>query len=70
MEGLVGQQQMLVSKLEGIKTPAEPQEPQGEGLGGQEDKNEGVPGEVPENEPENGVGKETQKKDKGKQKAI
>ncbi|KAG6326505.1 hypothetical protein ID866_12584 [Astraeus odoratus] len=92
MEGLVGQQQMLLSKLvemasdagsgrakEVVEGREEPQEPQGEGLGGQEET-EGVPGGAPGDEPENAPGNEpedgaeaedgaeedAQKKDKGK----
>ncbi|KAG6329144.1 hypothetical protein ID866_9945 [Astraeus odoratus] len=95
MEGLVGQQQVLLSKLveimstagsggskevtEDLEEPKEPQEMQGEGLGGQEET-EGVPGGMPEDEPEDvlgnelengtgaedGTGEEAQKKDKGK----
>ncbi|KAG6326104.1 hypothetical protein ID866_12985 [Astraeus odoratus] len=71
MEGLVGQQQVLLSKLveitstagsegskEVIEDQEEPKEPQGEELGGQEGETEGVPGGVPEEEPEYTPGKE------------
>ncbi|KAG6328513.1 hypothetical protein ID866_10576 [Astraeus odoratus] len=74
MEGLVGQQQMLLSRLveisgatgsegagEVIKDPEEPkelQEMQGEGLGGQDSDTEGVPGEVLEGELEDVLGNE------------
>ncbi|KAG6327078.1 hypothetical protein ID866_12011 [Astraeus odoratus] len=70
MEGLVGQQQMLLFKLvkmasdagsgrakEVVKGQEEPQEPQGEGSGGQEET-EGVPGGVPGNELGNALGNE------------
>ncbi|KAG6326986.1 hypothetical protein ID866_12103 [Astraeus odoratus] len=73
MEGLVGQQQVLVSKLvemagaagsggakgvtKGQEEPKEPQETQGEGSEGQEET-EGVPGGVPGDEPENALGNE------------
>ncbi|KAG6326877.1 hypothetical protein ID866_12212 [Astraeus odoratus] len=73
MEGLVGQQQVLLSKLvkgagaagsggagEVIEDPEElkePQETQGEGSGGQEET-EGVPGGAPGDEPENALGDE------------
>ncbi|KAG6326685.1 hypothetical protein ID866_12404 [Astraeus odoratus] len=73
MEGLVGQQQMLVSRLvkiastagsggarevvEGSEEPKEPQEMQGEGLGGQEGT-EGVPGGALEGELEDVPGNE------------
>ncbi|KAG6327033.1 hypothetical protein ID866_12056, partial [Astraeus odoratus] len=73
MEGLVGQQQVLLSKLvkvvgaagsggarEVVEDPEEPkglQGTQGEGLGGQEET-EGVPGGVPEDEPEDVPGNE------------
>ncbi|KAG6329865.1 hypothetical protein ID866_9225 [Astraeus odoratus] len=69
MEGLVGQQQMLVSKLvemsgaagsRGVKEVAkgqeEPKELQGGESGGQEDETEDVLGEGPEGVPENGPG--------------
>ncbi|KAG6328081.1 hypothetical protein ID866_11008 [Astraeus odoratus] len=61
MEGLVGQQQVLLSKLvkianatwsggarEVIEDTEEPQEVPGEGSGGQEEEVQGVPGGVPE----------------------
>ncbi|KAG6328410.1 hypothetical protein ID866_10678 [Astraeus odoratus] len=73
MEGLVGQQQMLLSRLvellgatgsEGAKKIAEGQEglkelqeTQGEGSGGQEET-KGVPGGAPEDEPEDAPGNE------------
>ncbi|KAG6327389.1 hypothetical protein ID866_11700 [Astraeus odoratus] len=73
MEGLVGQQQMLLSRLvevmgatgsggarEVVEDPEEPkglQEMQGEGSGGQEET-EGVPGGVPEGELEDVLGNE------------
>ncbi|KAG6327465.1 hypothetical protein ID866_11624 [Astraeus odoratus] len=73
MEGLVGQQQVLVSKLvemagaagsggakgvaEGQEEPKELQEMQGEGSEGQEET-EGVPGGAPGDEPENALGNE------------
>ncbi|KAG6327098.1 hypothetical protein ID866_11991 [Astraeus odoratus] len=73
MEGLVGQQQMLLSRLveivsatgsggmrevvEGTEELKELQEMQGEGLGGQEET-EGVPGGAPEDEPEDAPGNE------------
>ncbi|KAG6326566.1 hypothetical protein ID866_12523 [Astraeus odoratus] len=70
MEGLVGQQQLLLSKLVEIVGAVESggakgtiegaeelQEPQGEGSGGQEET-EGVPGGVPEGEPEDAPGNE------------
>ncbi|KAG6326080.1 hypothetical protein ID866_13008 [Astraeus odoratus] len=87
MEGLVGQQQMLLSRLVEIvgamesggskgvaKGAEEPQEPQGEGPGGQEET-EGVPGGAPEgeledapgNEPENGAGAEDGTEEEGQQ---
>ncbi|KAG6326892.1 hypothetical protein ID866_12197 [Astraeus odoratus] len=68
MEGLVGQQQMLVSKLvkmlgatgsggakEVVKGWEELKELQEEGSGGQEGKTEGVSGGAPEGEPEDGL---------------
>ncbi|KAG6328025.1 hypothetical protein ID866_11065 [Astraeus odoratus] len=71
MEGLVGQQQMLLSRLvkiasatgsggvrEVIKDTEEPKEPQEEGLGGQEKEMQGVPGDAPGDEPENVLGNE------------
>ncbi|KAG6328414.1 hypothetical protein ID866_10675 [Astraeus odoratus] len=84
MEGLVGQQQLLVSKLvemvsatgsgrakEVIREPEEPHEPQGEGSGGQEGT-EDVPGKglgnVPENELENGAGVEDGTEEDGQKK--
>ncbi|KAG6329233.1 hypothetical protein ID866_9856, partial [Astraeus odoratus] len=73
MEGLVGQQQVLLSKLvevagaagsggarEVVEDPEEPKGPhrmQGEGSGGQEET-EGVSGGVPEDEPEDVLGNE------------
>ncbi|KAG6325724.1 hypothetical protein ID866_13366 [Astraeus odoratus] len=70
MEGLVGQQQLLLSKLVEImgavesggakgttEGAEEPQELRGEGSGGQEET-EGVPGGVPEGEPEDALGNE------------
>ncbi|KAG6326929.1 hypothetical protein ID866_12160 [Astraeus odoratus] len=73
MEGLVGQQQVLLSKLvevvgaagsggarEVVEDPEEPKGPQGtqgEGSGGQEET-KGVPGGVPEDEPEDAPGNE------------
>ncbi|KAG6327863.1 hypothetical protein ID866_11225 [Astraeus odoratus] len=70
MEGLVGQQQMLLSRLvkitgaagsggarEVIKDPEEPKELQEEESGGQ-DGETGVPGGAPEDEPENALGDE------------
>ncbi|KAG6327161.1 hypothetical protein ID866_11928 [Astraeus odoratus] len=93
MEGLVGQQQLLVLKLVKMASAAgsggakevaegqeEPQELQGEELGGQEGETQGVPGgaleggleDVPGNELGNGTGAEdgteedAQKRDKGK----
>ncbi|KAG6327139.1 hypothetical protein ID866_11951 [Astraeus odoratus] len=71
MEGLVGQQQMLISRLvellgaagsEGAKEVAEgreePQELQREGSGGQKGETEGVSGGVLEGEPEDALGNE------------
>ncbi|KAG6327824.1 hypothetical protein ID866_11265 [Astraeus odoratus] len=71
MEGLVGQQQVLLSKLvkitsnagsgrakEVIEGQEELQELQGEGLGGQEEEMQGVPGDAPGNELENAPGNE------------
>ncbi|KAG6327036.1 hypothetical protein ID866_12053 [Astraeus odoratus] len=78
MDELVGQQQLLVSKL----GQEELKEPQKEESGGQDSKTEGVPGgvledeleDVPGNEPGNsveakdGIGEEALKRDKGKAK--
>ncbi|KAG6327943.1 hypothetical protein ID866_11145 [Astraeus odoratus] len=71
MEGLVGQQQVLLLKLVEIasaagsggskevdKDPEELQEVQGEGSGGQEEEMQGVPGGAPEDAPEDVLGKE------------
>ncbi|KAG6326782.1 hypothetical protein ID866_12307 [Astraeus odoratus] len=71
MEGLVGQQQVLLSKLveiastagsggskEVVKDPEELQEVQGEGSGGQEDETKDVPGGALEGEPEYALGEE------------
>ncbi|KAG6327320.1 hypothetical protein ID866_11771 [Astraeus odoratus] len=71
MEGQVGQQQLLVSKLVemvgaaesgGAKEVTEGQEelkePQGEGLGGQDGDTEGVPGGAPEDALEDVPGEE------------
>ncbi|KAG6326965.1 hypothetical protein ID866_12124 [Astraeus odoratus] len=71
MEGLVGQQQVLLSKLveimstagsggskEVIEDQEELKELQGEELGGQEGDTEGVPGGAPEGEPEDVPGNE------------
>ncbi|KAG6326621.1 hypothetical protein ID866_12468 [Astraeus odoratus] len=70
MEGLVGQQQVLLSKLvegvgatgsggagEVVEDPEEPKEAQGEGSGGQEEI-KGVPGGALGDEPENALGNE------------
>ncbi|KAG6328363.1 hypothetical protein ID866_10726 [Astraeus odoratus] len=70
MEGLVGQQQMLLSRLvkitsaagsggsqEVVKGSEEPKEPQGEESGGQEEI-QGVPGGVLGDEPEDALGNE------------
>ncbi|KAG6327636.1 hypothetical protein ID866_11454 [Astraeus odoratus] len=69
MEGLVGQQQLLVSRLvemvnatgsggakEVVEGSEELQELQGGGLGGQEGDTEGVPGGAPEGELEDTLG--------------
>ncbi|KAG6326966.1 hypothetical protein ID866_12123, partial [Astraeus odoratus] len=71
MEGLVGQQQVLLSKLVEITSAAgsggskevvedqeELKELQGEESGGQEGDTEGVPGGAPEGEPEDALGNE------------
>ncbi|KAG6327300.1 hypothetical protein ID866_11790 [Astraeus odoratus] len=71
MEGLVGQQQVLLSKLveitsaagsggskEVIEDQEELKEPQGEESGGQEGDTEGVPGGALEGEPEDAPGNE------------
>ncbi|KAG6327218.1 hypothetical protein ID866_11871 [Astraeus odoratus] len=71
MEGLVSQQQVLLSKLveitstagsreskEVIKGQKEPRELQEEELGGQEGDTEGAPGGAPEGEPEDAPGNE------------
>ncbi|KAG6328420.1 hypothetical protein ID866_10670 [Astraeus odoratus] len=71
MEGLVGQQQMLLSKLvmmssakgsggviEVIEDQEEPQESQGEESGGQDSKTEGAMGEGPGGVPEDELGNE------------
>ncbi|KAG6329603.1 hypothetical protein ID866_9486 [Astraeus odoratus] len=73
MEGLGGQQQMLLSRLVEITSTAgsggskevaegqeELREPQGEGLGGQEGEIQGVPEGVPEGEPEDALGDESE----------
>ncbi|KAG6329303.1 hypothetical protein ID866_9788 [Astraeus odoratus] len=57
MEGLVGQQQLLLSKLVKI-VGGKPQKPQGGESRGQEDETEGVLGEVPEGELEDVPGDE------------
>ncbi|KAG6327228.1 hypothetical protein ID866_11862 [Astraeus odoratus] len=80
MEGLVGQQQLLVSKLVemvsatgsgGAKEVAEDQEelkePQGEELGGQEGETEGELEYVLGEEPENGTGAEDGTETEGQQ---
>ncbi|KAG6330401.1 hypothetical protein ID866_8686 [Astraeus odoratus] len=71
MEGLVGQQQMLLSRLVELSSATGSggakevvwgseglQETQGEGLGGQEDETKGVPGGVPGDELEDVPGNE------------
>ncbi|KAG6327277.1 hypothetical protein ID866_11812 [Astraeus odoratus] len=71
MEGLVGQQQMLISRLvkllgatgsEGAKEVAEGQEElkelQEKGPGGQDSETQGVPGRAPEDVPEDAPGEE------------